>query len=38
MTIKELIEELKKYDQGLTITLDTCEGIKILDISQIYDE
>lgn len=38
MKIKELIVKLKKYDQELNVTLDTCEGADFLDIDQVYND
>jgi len=37
MTIRELILKLNEFDQDLSVTLDTCEGVEFLDIDQVYE-
>ena len=38
MLVKELISLLKTFPQNKTVTLDTFEGISLLDISQVTED
>ncbi len=38
MLVKELITLLSKENPNSTVTLDTCEGVELLDVDDVYTD